>query len=80
MDLLSPSFFLVGNRPRPAADGEARQRCAAAGGGLDRYHGGLAHGSAIGTWATRQAEAARRKLDWIRNRCPLFGKPRKSVA
>jgi len=33
-------------------------------------------GSAIGTWASRQAEAARRKLDWIRNRCPLFGKPR----
>ncbi len=29
-------------------------------------------GSAIGTWATRQAEAARRGLDWIRNRCPLF--------
>ena len=33
-------------------------------------------GSAIGTWATRQSEAARRGLDWIRNRCPLFGKPR----
>jgi hypothetical protein len=32
-------------------------------------------GSAIGTWASRQAEAARRKLDWIRNRCPLFGRP-----
>ena len=31
-------------------------------------------GSAIGTWAARQAEAARRNLDWIRNRCPLFSK------
>jgi len=29
-------------------------------------------GSAIGTWASRQAEAARRGLDWISNRCPLF--------
>ncbi len=29
-------------------------------------------GSAIGSWATRRAEAARRGLDWIRNRCPLF--------
>jgi hypothetical protein len=31
-------------------------------------------GSAIGTWAARQVEAARRKLDWIRNRSPLFAK------
>jgi len=29
-------------------------------------------GSAIGRHATRAAEAARRGLDWIRNRCPLF--------
>jgi len=29
-------------------------------------------GSAIGRWTTRQAEAARRGLAWIRNRCPLF--------
>ena len=29
-------------------------------------------GSAIGSWASRRAEAARRGLDWIRNRCPLF--------
>ena len=29
-------------------------------------------GSAIGGWASRRAEAARRGLDWIRNRCPLF--------
>ncbi len=36
-------------------------------------------GSAIGTWATRQAEAARRGLDWIRNRCPLFDR-RSAVA
>jgi hypothetical protein len=31
-------------------------------------------GSAVGTWASRQAEAARRRLGWIRNRCPLFAK------
>jgi hypothetical protein len=37
-------------------------------------------GSAIGTWASRQVEAARRKLDWIRNRCPLFSRPRLAVA
>jgi hypothetical protein len=29
-------------------------------------------GSAIGRHATRAAEAARRGLGWIRNRCPLF--------
>jgi REP element-mobilizing transposase RayT len=29
-------------------------------------------GSAIGTAASRAVEAARRGLDWIRNRCPLF--------
>jgi hypothetical protein len=29
-------------------------------------------GSAVGRQATRAAEAARRGLDWIRNRCPLF--------
>lgn len=31
-------------------------------------------GSAIGRHATRAAEAARRGLEWIRNRCPLFGR------
>jgi REP element-mobilizing transposase RayT len=29
-------------------------------------------GSAIGTWASRQAYAVSRGLDWIRNRSPLF--------
>jgi hypothetical protein len=37
-------------------------------------------GSAIGRHATRAAEAARRGLDWIRNRCPLFGPEREQVA